>query len=69
MEVSIKALKLDPHLPVSVRTQGGTLGLTLSDIVPDVQLQVFHDTAHLSGELLLFASVNQHHRWGSKPSG
>lgn len=41
---------------------------TLSDVIPDVELQVFHTFVHLSSELLLFTLIDHCHHWETKPS-
>ena len=42
--------------------------LTLSNVIPDVELQGFHTLVHLSSELVLLASVDDHHGWKTQPS-
>lgn len=41
---------------------------TLLNVIPDVELQVFHMLVHPSRELVLLASVEDHHRWETKSS-
>lgn len=35
--------------------------LTLSDLIPDVELHVFHDLVHPASEVLRLFSVDDHH--------
>lgn len=39
------------------------LWLTLSNVIPDVELHVFHILVHLSSERLLFAPIHYYHHW------
>lgn len=41
---------------------------TLSDVVPDVQLQLLHTLVHLSRELLLFIAVDDGDHCGTSPN-
>lgn len=54
-------LKCCFQLKVTVQMYCENLTLTLSDVVPDVKLQIFHTPVHPCSELLLLVSVNNHH--------
>lgn len=44
----------------------GELRLTLSDVTPDVELQLFHALVHLISEHLLFATIDHDHHFGTQ---